>query len=465
MKSFLLKVGILSALTVSLFNGTASAETAPVDTSWSSKCSKFGQIQQNVNPSFQHINCLLTNAAINADIPPEVVKAVAWKESGWKQFVDGKPLISDDNGIGIMQVTDGGYDTEKLKNDIAYNIQIGVNILNSKYNLKTMPKIKGANRHIIENWYFSVMAYNGIKPINSPLFQNSGLINTGAYQERVFRIIEEQSFLTGPNETTLARYPFNITDFDYIPTSNENIKFLKLEYTLTSELHQSAYFYKLNEKVLVTGNKVKLRPKPTSTLSEIKQFSNQTPVFMNGEFTYDQTSSTNQFVWIPVKTVDGKVKGYVASPYIYKMNPVVSGITPSKSYNKAVTIRFNEGTATLNGKAFVNGGVVNKAGGYTLIVRDAAGKATTVKFTIDLTPPAIPTVNKVTSKSIKVTGKAEKYATVEVFRGSSRIDTATANSTGSFTVKIKPQKKSTILKVYVKDKAGNTSKAKAVKVY
>ncbi len=461
MKSFLLKVGIFSALTVSLFNGTASAETAFVDTTWSSKCPKFDQIEQNVNPSFQQINCLLTNAAIKADIPPEVVKAIAWKESGWKQFVDGKPLISDDNGIGIMQVTDGGYDTEKLKNDIAYNIEIGVNILNGKYSLKTLPKIKGANRHIIENWYFAIMAYNGIKPVNSPLFQDSGLRNGGAYQERVFKIIEEQSFI---KETTLALIPFKIIDFDYDPTSNENIKFLNLEYTVASELHQSAYFYKLNEKVVVTGDKVNLRPNPTSTIPNIKQFTNQTPVFMNGEFTYDQTSSTNQFVWIPVKTVDGKVKGYVASPYIYKLSPVVSGITPGKSYNKAVTVRFNEGTATLNGKAFANGGVVNKAGSYTLIVRDAAGKTTTVKFAIDLTPPTYPTVNKVTSKTIKVIGKAEKYATVEIYRGSSRIGTAKSNSTGSFTVKIEAQKKSTILKVYVKDKAGNTSKPKAVKV-
>lgn len=463
MKSFLLKVGILSALTVSLFNGTASAKAASVDTTWSSKCSKFGQIKQNINPSFQHINCLLTNAAINADIPPEVVKAIAWQESfGWKQFVDGKPLISDDGGIGIMQVTDGGYDTERLKSDIAYNIEVGVNILNGKYSLKTLPKIKGANRHMIENWYFSVMAYNGIKPVNSPLHQKTGEINNEAYQEEVFRIIEGQSFI---NETTLARFPFKTEDFDYIPTSNENIKFLKLEYTADSELHQSAYFYKLNEKVLVTGNKVNLRPNPTSTSPSIKKFSNETPVMMNGEVVYDQTSTTNQFVWIPVKTVDGKVKGYVASPYIYKVNPIVSGVTNGQYSRKAVTVRFNEGTATLNGKAFVNGEVVNKAGSYKLIVRDAAGKTTTVTFTIDLTPPVLPTVNKVTSKTIKVTGKAEKYATVEVYKGSTLIGKATSLSTGSFTVKIKAQKKSTILKVFVKDKAGNTSKAQTVKVY
>jgi len=460
MKSFLLKVGILSALTVSLFNGTASAETASVDTTWSSKCSTLGQIKQNVNPSFQHINCLLTNAAVNADIPPEVVKAIAWKESGWKQFVDGKPLISDDNGIGIMQVTDGGYDTEKLKNDIAYNIQIGVNILNSKYSLKTLPKIKGANRHMIENWYFSVMAYNGIKPVNSPLFQDDGVTNTEAYQEEVFRIIEEQSFI---NETTLAHFPFKTSDFKYDPKLDQNIEFIKLEYTLTNKLHQSAYFYKVNQKVLVTGNKVNLRSNPTSTPTSLKQFTNHTPVIVNGEIRYDLTSVKNQFVWIPIKTVDGKLKGYVASPYIYKENPVVSGVASGKYYRNTVTIRFNEGTATLNGKAFSNGGSVSKSGNYTLIVKDQANNTTTVKFTVDKTIPAIATVNKVTSKTTKVTGKAEKYATVEIYRSTTRIGTAKVYSSGTFSVNIKAQKKSTVLKVYVKDKAGNVSK-KAITV-
>ena len=32
-----------------------------------------------------------------------------------------------------------------------------------------LPKVAGADRHTIENWYFPVMAYNGIKPANSPI--------------------------------------------------------------------------------------------------------------------------------------------------------------------------------------------------------------------------------------------------------------------------------------------------------
>src|SRR5207344_1418681 len=97
-----------------------------------------------------------TNAAIDADIPPEVVKAVATQESGWKQFKDGKPYISDDGGIGIMQITNKpNLDQEKLKYDIYYNIEAGIDILNSMYDDRTdLPTIKGAGRDVIENWYF-----------------------------------------------------------------------------------------------------------------------------------------------------------------------------------------------------------------------------------------------------------------------------------------------------------------------
>jgi soluble lytic murein transglycosylase-like protein len=91
------------------------------------------------NPSIKEINKLLTEAAIKYDVPPEVVKAIAEQESGWRQFKDGKPYTdeSDDRpGYGIMQVTDtAGFDVERLKTDIVYNIEIGIEILNEKWEL------------------------------------------------------------------------------------------------------------------------------------------------------------------------------------------------------------------------------------------------------------------------------------------------------------------------------------------
>ena len=46
--------------------------------------------------------------------------------------------------------------------------------MNEKYDwIKAgkLPKVAGADRHTIENWYFPVMAYNGIVPANSPIYQ------------------------------------------------------------------------------------------------------------------------------------------------------------------------------------------------------------------------------------------------------------------------------------------------------
>ncbi|MDR7240870.1 hypothetical protein [Neobacillus drentensis] len=139
------KAGILTCLTISLFYGHASAASADL----SAKC---GKITPNVNPSFQQINCLLTNAAINADIPPEVVKAVATQENEkWEQFdAAGKAIESPDGGIGLMQLTNQKvYDQDKLRSDIVYNIESGVNVLNHKYSLQDLPKINGAGRQVI----------------------------------------------------------------------------------------------------------------------------------------------------------------------------------------------------------------------------------------------------------------------------------------------------------------------------
>ncbi len=164
MKLRLLTVGLVTCLTFGLSYSEASA-TSELSTT----CDK---VQINQNPTFQQMNCLLTNAAIKADIPPEVVKAVATQENGsWKQFDEnGEPIISGDGGIGLMQITNkDNLDQEKLKYDISYNIEEGIKILNSMYDRNDLPKIKGAGREVIENWYFPIMAYNGTKPVNSPL--------------------------------------------------------------------------------------------------------------------------------------------------------------------------------------------------------------------------------------------------------------------------------------------------------
>jgi 2',3'-cyclic-nucleotide 2'-phosphodiesterase / 3'-nucleotidase / 5'-nucleotidase len=82
-------------------------------------------------------------------------------------------------------------------------------------------------------------------------------------------------------------------------------------------------------------------------------------------------------------------KSQTAVTVLDKIAPVVTGVVNNGIYNKNLVIKFNEGTATLDGKVHTNGTLVAKEGAHTLVVTDAAGNKTTVKFTIDKTAPKV----------------------------------------------------------------------------
>lgn len=485
MKSIFLRSILLTCLLL----GIGYQETY-ASSEWSSKCSKFGEIRENENPDFQHINCLLTNAALDAEIPPEVVKGVAMKESHWLQFTaPGKPIITSDGGIGIMQVTDkpAGYDKEetlkyvdKLSYDIVFNIEEGVKILSKKFDYGRLPKIQGAGRQEIENWYFPIMAYNGTKSANGPVYQSSGLRNPDAYQEKVFSMIEEGSFL---GDEKLALFPFKTEHFSY--DTNYNINFLKNTFILSSPLHISVFQLKTGVDVVVTGGNGSLRNQP-STLGDENILAPKNAILkITGKFEYDvRKSSKNQFVWFPVKTKDGK-QGYISSAYIKKaskdllVKDVTAPSVPTVNdvYDNVKAIKGKaESNATvyaLVGKKQI-GKVTAKNGVYTIKITalqkagtkisvyavDAAknkSKSRTVTV-IDKTAPSVPTVSTITSKTTTVTGKAERGATVYIYNGSKKVGKAIVDSRGNYKIKMKTQKKKSSLRVYAQDKAGNKSK-------
>ncbi|ASJ55972.1 phage tail protein [Brevibacillus formosus] len=67
--------------------------------------------------------------------------------------------------------------------------------------------------------------------------------------------------------------------------------------------------------------------------------------------------------------------------------PVVTGVAQDGVYASDVTITFNEGTALLNGNPFTSGSVVTAEGSYELVVTDDVQNRTTIRFTLDKTPP------------------------------------------------------------------------------
>ncbi|MBI3928423.1 MAG: lytic transglycosylase domain-containing protein [Armatimonadetes bacterium] len=103
------------------------------------------------SPDKNSVGQMLEAAARKYGIPPEILKAIAWKESGWKNSAVGDGGQSS----GIMQIyktAHPDYDVQRGRNDSAYNIDYGARFLASLY------KKYG-------NWRTAVRAYNGSGPM------------------------------------------------------------------------------------------------------------------------------------------------------------------------------------------------------------------------------------------------------------------------------------------------------------
>ena len=147
--------------------------------------------------------------------PCHVLKAIAMAESGWQQFCKpdspsssvGKPertIVSFDCGYGIGQVTSGmhvgeapDFDRTRVASDAAYNLATGTRILRDKWGYTSC--VGDRLPEVVEHWYTSVWAYNGLAYSNNP--NNPNLTanrkpynpkNGGSYtyQERVFGRME-----------------------------------------------------------------------------------------------------------------------------------------------------------------------------------------------------------------------------------------------------------------------------------
>ena len=265
-----------------------------------------------VNPDYSTMNCLLTETALIYEVPPEIVKAIAEGESGnWRHFdMNGEAIVTADNGIGIMQITNqAGYNQDRLKSDIVYNIQAGVETLDDMFKRKDLPSINSGERDVLEHWYFAIMAYNGTKPVNSPIAKATGERNANAYQERILRIIEKSGLID------LTELPFSREYFQYDSNSRENIKFSAMNYDFDLPLNKSKHFFETNQKVSATTN-VTFRTRPTTDSPSMGTLREGEIVTITGPFEYEEVSTKkNHFVWYPVKRSDG-TEGYVASSYL-----------------------------------------------------------------------------------------------------------------------------------------------------
>ena len=147
---------------------------------------------------------MLVAAGKKYHVPPMILFGMAFQESRWQQFnADGTTYLNkDDGGIGIMQLTGstaGPFNHDSLMNDIAYNIDAGVQVLAGqgmqvpKGKWDATPVIGDGNgmvgREKLENWYYAVWAYNSWGAVNNPNWTGQPKTNPTPYQELVYKWI------------------------------------------------------------------------------------------------------------------------------------------------------------------------------------------------------------------------------------------------------------------------------------
>jgi hypothetical protein len=300
--------------------------------------------QEAVHYSMTEKKEMLTEMANDKGIPAEILKAIASVETGMKQFKeDGTPLITSDGGIGIMQVTLSeeeaaakGIDYEALQWDTRYNIEIGANILLEKWNLD-LPKVNEHRPSNIEDWYFAVMAYNGLSKRNDPSLPHEEL----PYQERVFNYIRDYSLLEigqtpdieinypNPEEPDIMVFP---ADKDYQwPTQ-----------TLTSQNYQSG-------DVVYTGNPYLSYSKLRDGINgkEIGQLAHYTPLNVVGGPYEAEGNADNHYVMYKVQGNNG-LTGYIASTNV-KFAPGLNVFPDLLTQERWTSVTYLQSRGIING--------------------------------------------------------------------------------------------------------------------
>ena len=101
----------------------------------------------------------------------------------------------------------------------------------------------------------------------------------------------------------------------------------------------------------------------------------------NGKLSKDKKTAT----WDLFNLNEDSIYAYT-SDYVDKASPKIKGVKNNGTYNKTVTVRYEDASviasATLDGKKIKSGKKVSKAGKHTVTVEDVFGNKSTVKFTI-----------------------------------------------------------------------------------
>ncbi|MGB4438931.1 MAG: S-layer homology domain-containing protein [Sedimentibacter sp.] len=249
------------------------------------------------NPSREEIETMIDEVAQKRAIPSILMKAIARVESNFEHFnSDGSPKISG-SSIGLMQINNarGGYDSQRLKYDIEYNLEAGADVLLNKWSMSSYQSVSSVGNmdpNVLENWYFALWAYNGWAQSNNPNMISS-YAKSYTYQQMIYNVIEKEYDKT-----------INNIDFSYLPQSGKPSRSLVVPtpaYTNSGNI----VLYEKGDYVRTDGVRAtyQLRDEPAGKYIydlSINQLGTITdgPVLKNGYYWYKVTVNESTEGWI-----------------------------------------------------------------------------------------------------------------------------------------------------------------------
>ncbi|WP_326911476.1 S-layer homology domain-containing protein [Sedimentibacter sp. MB31-C6] len=265
----------------------------------------------NYNPSREEIEIMIDEVATKRAIPSVLLKAIARVESVYEHYnADGSPKISG-TSIGLMQINNryGGYDSERLKYDIKYNIEAGADVLLNKWSMssyKSVSSVGNMDPNVLENWYFALWAYNGWAQSNNPHMLSS-YAKKYTYQQLIYDVCEDEY-----NQT------INNIDFSYLPQSGKPSRSLVVP-TPYSANSGHIILYEEGDYVRTDGvrNSYQLRDVPGGKYIHDLQL-NQLGVVLEGPVL------ENGYYWYKVKIDDNK-EGWIERNWLLRTGDIEHG--------------------------------------------------------------------------------------------------------------------------------------------
>jgi hypothetical protein len=267
-----------------------------------------------VNPSREELELMIERVAEKRAIPAILLKAIARVESCYEHYKsDGSPKING-TSIGLMQINNknGGYDSERLKYDIMYNIEAGADVLLNKWAMSSYNEVASVGNmdpNVLENWYFALWAYNGWAQSNNPNIAQSN-VKKYTYQQLIYDVIENE----------YGGKIHNI-DFSYLPSTGKPSRSLVVPTPMYTN-GGNIILYEKGDYVRTDGMRTKFHLRDAPAGRYIHDLSlNQLgiiedgPVLKNGYYWYKVYIDDNTEGWIErnflLRTGDAEYGRYV----------------------------------------------------------------------------------------------------------------------------------------------------------